>query len=170
MAGNRRCSVLLVIVLWVSICQSANGDPPMLDIVLKRAGDSATVTEEAGRVVVTVTSGTGIGQMTLAAKGRWPKDVTLRLRYRHEKPFKTLEGFEMTSSRMQVRTNSGQSGKTPFFLSADDGTFPRDDLQPSGWLKLDIKPNGDALDLRIPSNLWREEKEVRIQWIDFYRS
>lgn len=170
MTGDRRYSVFLVFVLWVSIPQSANGDPPMLDIVLKRAGDSATVTEEAGRAVVTVTSETGIGQMTLSARGRWPGDVTLRLRYRGETPFKTLEGFEMTSSRMQVRTNSGQSGKAPFFLVDDNGAFPRDDLQPSGWLKLEIEPNGNALDLRIPSNLWRDEKEVRIQWIDFYRS
>ncbi len=169
MTGARGYLVFLVIVLWASIHQSANGDPPKLEIVLKRAGDTATVTEEAGRTVVTVTSETGIGQMTLSAQGRWPNDVTLRMRYRHEKPFKTLEGFEMSSSRMQVRTNSGQSGKTPFFLADDNGAFPRNDLEPSGWLKLEFKPNGDALDLRCPSNLWRDEKEVRIQWIDFYR-
>lgn len=169
MSHRRRCSAFLFAGLCLSLCHSACADPPGLEVVLKRPGDSATVTDEDGRTVLTVTSETGIGQMTLSPKGRWPGNLTLRLRYRNEKPFKTLEGFDMTTSRMQIRTNSAQSGKTPFFLSDERGAFPRDDLEPSGWLKLEIKPNGDALDLRFPSNLLNDEKNVRLQWIDFYR-
>lgn len=148
--------------------QSAGAEPP-LKAQLEFPADKATITAEDGRTVITVTSASGIGRMTLSAKERWPKDVTLRLRYAAGQPFKTLEGFDVTSSRMQVRTGSGDANKARFFLADDDGKFSRDDLNPSGWLKIDFKPHGDDLDVVFPSSLWRDEKEVRIQWIDFYR-
>ncbi|HEY4262073.1 MAG TPA: hypothetical protein VGM98_18025 [Schlesneria sp.] len=144
-------------------------DPTLLKVQLESPADKATITEEEGRTVITVTSATGIGRMTLSTKDRWPKDITLRLRYAGNQPFKTLEGFDVTSSRMQVRTSSCDGNKTRFFLADDDGKFSRDDVNPTGWLKIEFKPHGDDLDIVFPSSLWRDEKEVRFQWIDFYR-
>ena len=110
---------------------------------------------EADRTVLVIASSTGIGGLTLASKdGRWPKDVTVRLRYLRGGPFKTLEGFEMSAGRMLVKGNSRQSGRIPFFLADADGKFPRDDASPTGWLKLEFKPNGDDFDL-IVTNLFR---------------
>jgi len=169
MCARRGCPIVLSVAFCALVCCAAEGERPPLSVVLTKPGDVAAVTEEAGRTVIVVTSESGIGRMTISARGRWPKDVTLRLRYRGDHPFKTLEGFEMTSSRLQIRSNSGQSGKVPFFLAGDDGTFPRNDLEPSGWLRMEFKPNDKMLEIQFPANLWRDEKDVHVQWIDFYR-
>lgn len=117
-----------------------------------------------------MTSRTGIGQLTLSMKeGRWPKDICLRLHYEDSHPFTTLEGFEMTTSRLRVKTSSGQSGRSPFQLPDDAGRFPNTDADPAGWLKIEFKPHGDDLDVVFPSHLWRDEKKIVIQWIDYYR-
>lgn len=145
-------------------------EPPSLTVQLEFPADKAVVSEKDGRTIVTVISATGIGRMRLSAKDRWPKEITLRLRYAHGKPFKTLEGFDATSARLQIRSNSGESNKVRFFLADDDGKFSRDDVNPSGWLKLEFKPHGDDLDIIFPASVWRGEKEVRFQWIDFYRT
>lgn len=144
-------------------------DPLPLKVRLESPADSAAVTIEDGRTVVTVTSATGIGRMTISPTDRWPKKITLRLRYGAGQPFRTLEGFDATSSRMQIRTTSAEAEKSRFFLADDDGKFSRDDLKPSGWLKIEFKPHGDDLDIRFPPSLWRDDKDVRFQWIDFYR-
>ena len=162
--------LLSVVALAMACADVAAAEPPPLQFQLHKPGDTAVIQQEAGRAVVVVTSKSGIGQITLTSKdGHWPKDVTLRLHYADGHPFKTLEGFEATSSRMQVRSASRESGKTPFFLADEDGKYSRDDLNPSGWLKLEFKPHGDDLDVIFPEHLWRDEKKLHIQWIDFYR-
>src|SRR5690349_10236581 len=93
---------ILLLLLGTSI--GFSDEPPAIDVKLHKPGDTFTLQQESGRTVIVVTSQTGIGRMTLSSKD-WPKDVTIRLRYAQPKPFKTLEGFEMTTSRMQVRCN-----------------------------------------------------------------
>src|SRR5258708_35660842 len=105
--GSRWTSLSTLFVLTLLGAQSVFADQPPFELQLKRPGDSATIKAEADRVVVAVTSHSGIGRMTLTSKeGRWPKNVTLRLRYQNGQPFRTLEGFETTSSRMEVRSSS----------------------------------------------------------------
>jgi hypothetical protein len=162
-----RLSLVCGVIVLTGLTSSA-AEPISLKVQLEFPADKATITEEEGRTVITVTSASGIGRMTLSAKERWPKDVTLRLRYAGDHPFKTLEGFNVTSSRMQIRATTGDSNKARFFLADDNGKF-NDDLNPTGWLKIEFKPHGDDLDIIFPSSLWRDEKEVRVQWIDFYR-
>jgi hypothetical protein len=162
--------VLPLFLACVAMCPTiARSEDPAINVRLHKADDTSVIKQESGRTVIVVTTQTGIGRATLSAK-EWPADVTLRLRYAQSKPFKTLEGFEMTTSRLQVRSSSGNSGKVPFFLATEDGKYGRDDLNPSGWLKLDFKQQSDNLDIIFPSHLWRGEKEVQIQWIDFYRT
>lgn len=168
MDSIRRRIELASCLVMLSLSSIA-AEPSSLTVQLEFPADKAVVSEEEGRTIVTVTSATGIGRMTLSAKDRWPKEITLRLRYAHGKPFKTLEGFDVTSSRLQIRSNSSESKKARFFLADDDGKFCRDDVIPSGWLNLEYKPHGDDLDVIFPASLWRGEKEVRFQWIDFYR-
>lgn len=154
---------------------SGSSDGPAFISKLDRLNDTLTTVVDADRTVLVITSETGIGGLALSSKdGRWPKDVTLRLRYHRPGPhrtgpFKTLEGFEMSAGRILVKGSSRQSGRVPFFLAGADGKFPRDDASPAGWLKLEFKSNGDDLDLIVPSNLWHETNEVRVKWIDFYR-
>ena len=166
----------LAVGLGSSLCllmagmSSGSSDGPAFISKLDRPNDTLTTVVEADGTVIIITSDTGIGGLTLSSKaGHWPKDVTLRLRYHRSGPFKTLEGFEMSAGRILVKGSSQQSGRVPFFLADADGKFPRDDASPAGGLKLEFKPNGDDLDLIVPSNLWHEAKEVRVKWIDFYR-
>lgn len=167
MDSLRRLCLVCGVIVVISVSGRA-ADPTPLNVQLEFPADKATITDEEGRTVITVTSASGIGRMTLSAKERWPKDVTLRLRYAGGHPFKTLEGFDVTSSRMQIRAGTADSNKARFFLADDDGKF-KDDLNPTGWLKIEFKPQGDDLEINFPSSLWRDEKEVRFQWIDFYR-
>lgn len=160
---------LLAWFLLLGASHSLGDEPPGVSVRLHKDGDRYAIQQETGRTVIVVTTETGIGRMTVSSKN-WPKEVTIRLRYAQTKAFKTLEGFDMTTSRLQVRCNSGDSGKVPFFLATDDGQYLRDDTNPSGWLKLEFKPHGDDLDVVFPSYLWRGEKDVQIQWIDFYRT
>jgi hypothetical protein len=165
--------ITILVLALIPVCEqtTCSDEKPTIEVKLHKDKDTSIIQQEAGRTVIVVTTETGIGRMTLSAKeGIWPKEVTIRLRYNQPKAFKTLEGFQMTSSRLQVRTNSGDSGKVPFFLATEDGKYERDDLNPSGWLKVDFKPHGDDLDVVFPSQLWRGEKEVHFQWIDFYRT
>lgn len=166
---HKYCWIVVAGCLTYLAIPSIAAEPPSLKAQLESPADKVVITEEEGRTIVTVTSASGIGRMTLSAKDRWPKEITLRLRYAHGKPLKTLEGFEATSSRLQIRSNSGESNKARFFLADDEGKFSRDDVNPSGWLKQEYKPHGDDLDIVFPASLWRDEKEVRFQWIDFYR-
>ena len=168
---NRRPCLSLLFAVMLLGTRVLRAAPFELEVQLQKPGDVAVIKQEADRTIIDVTSRMGIGQMTLSSKdGHWPKDVTLRLRYQAAHPFKTLEGFEMTTSRIQVRSSTGQPDKSPFFLVGDDGNFSRDDLNPSGWLRIKFQPHGDDLDVIFPANLWREEKKVQIQWIDFYRT
>ncbi len=167
MDGIRQLSLVCCLIVLTGLASSA-ADPARPQVQLESPADKATITEEEGRTVITVTSASGTGRMTMSVKERWPKDVTLRLRYAGGHPFKTLEGFNVTSSRMQIRATTGDSNKARFFLADDDGKF-NDDLNPTGWLKIEFKPHGDDLDIVFPSSLWRDEKAVRVQWIDFYR-
>ena len=168
MNGIRQLSLACCMIVLVAHRLVA-ADPAPLKVRLESPADAATISIEDGRTVMTITSATGIGRMTVSPTDRWPKEITLRLRYGVGQPFKTLEGFDATSSRMQIRTTSAEAEESRFFLADDDGKFSRDDVNPSGWLKIDFKPHGDDLDILFPSSLWRDEKEVRFQWIDFYR-
>lgn len=160
------------IAVWAILTTVSNvaAQQSAMQVVLDREGDTVQIQAEPERAVVILTSRSGIGRATITPGNQgFPRDIVLRLKYQGGRPFKTLEGFDMTSSRMQVRSSSGQSGKAPFFLAGDEGKFSNDDVNPSGWLKLEFKPHGDDLDVIFPSHLWRDEKKVHIQWIDFYR-
>lgn len=162
-----------VCTIWffLSCSPSYGADGPTVSVELEREGDTVVVTQEQDRTVVAVTCKSGIGRAKLSGKDNvWPQAVTLRLCYASGKAFTTLEGFELSSSRLQVRCNSGQSRKAPFFLLVDEGKYSRDDLNPSGWLNLEFKPHGDDVDVVFPAGLFRGEKEVRVQWIDYYRN
>lgn len=160
------CSLCLLIISP----SPGSSDVPTFISKLDRPNDKLTAIVEVDRTVLVITSETGIGGLTLTAKeGLWPEDVTLRLRYHRGGPFKLLEGFEMSSGRMLVKGGSKQAGRVPFFMADADGNFPLDDANPAGWLKLEFKPNGDDLDLIVPSNVWHDAKVVRVKWIDFYR-
>lgn len=170
MCGRYRWQILAPIILVLIHDLAACADLPEIQVDVNQTGDAAVVREEEGRALILVSTRTGIGRLTMTAKNsKWPRQITLRLRYEDGKPLKSLEGFECTSPRLQIRSNSGQSGRVPFFLAGDDGKFSRDDQSPSGWLNLQIKPGGEGLDIQFPDNLWKGEKQVQIQWIDFYR-
>lgn len=150
-------------------CRSMIADEPLFQVKLEKPGDSAVFLEESRRTVLLINTETGIGRITLSSPGRWPRDITLRLKSVRGPKFDVLEGFEMTTSRLQIRASSRDSAKVPFFLADETGKFSRDDLNPSGWLNVVFKPADNHLDILFPSHLWRDEKEVRIQWIDRYR-
>ena len=72
---------LIAILATLVSVQPGFAEPPSIQMDLRKPGDAAVIQEEAGRTVILVTSRTGIGQLKLSSKeGRWPKDVTLRLR------------------------------------------------------------------------------------------
>jgi hypothetical protein len=163
-------AIFMMVAILMAWCAVAQADQPALDVQLQKPGDTAVVEQEEGSTVIAITSTIGIGRATVTSKdGKWPKNVTLRLRYPAKQAFKTLEGFDVTSSKLQIRTSSGNSNKSPFFLIGDDGQPSRDDVNPSGWLNMEFKPHGEDMDIVFPANLWQGEKKIQIQWIDFYR-
>ncbi len=141
-------------------------------VKLSKPGDEVRIEEDGNTTVVRVTSRSGIGKLTIAAnKNRsLPERLAVRLVYDQPKKFNKLEGLTITTPRWQVRGNSSQSGKLPFFLPDEKGVFERDDTKPTGWLDLKIESVGDALELQFPPRLILTERQVEIEWIDFYRN
>jgi len=165
------CGFIVAAMAMLIVCSTSFGDEPPFEVVLERPGDSAIVREVNDQTWIFVTSTSGIGRMTLSSRDRaWPRQVTLRLSHQGGQAFKVLEGFEMTSSRWQVRSSSNSAGKVPFFLADDEGHFSRDDLNPSGWFKVGFQQNDGGLDISFPAHLLHGEKKVKIQWIDYYRT
>jgi hypothetical protein len=141
---------------------------PTFKIQLSKGNDTATVRDDGKRTVVEIVSESGIGKATIT-EGSWPRHVTLRFRYKADKPFTTLEGFKLRTDRLLVNGGTKTAGKLPLFFADAMGQFDRDDSHPAGFLNVAVKPVDNALELTLPANLLQGTKKVELEWIDVYR-
>lgn len=129
-------------LMALALCASA-AKPVSLSVRTERAQDIARQVRDGRDTVIEVTSPSGIGRMTLApAAGKaWPSPLHLRLRYGPGRPFRTLEGLDLSvdgkvmATRDAMRVEAGRA-----------------------WLEV-VLPVGVA----TPG------KPLHVQWVDAYR-
>jgi hypothetical protein len=161
-------SIALAVLLGAGL---ANAAPPApeFECKLKKAGDAVQVQVEGQRAVFAVTSATGIGELSVRLKsGSWPRQVVLRLLRADGGEFSTLEGFRLTTERLQVRSSLGESNRMSFFLPDAEGKFDPKSPQ-AGTLQVIAGPQGKAMEVTPPANVCVGSREVSFGWIDAYR-
>lgn len=117
--------------------------PGRLSVRTERAQDIARQVRDGRDAVIEVTSPSGIGRMTLApASGAaWPSPLRLRLRYAQGRPFRTLEGLDLSvdgtvlATRDAMRVEAGRA-----------------------WLEV-----------VLPAKAMTSGKPLQVQWVDAYR-
>jgi hypothetical protein len=117
--------------------------PGRLSVRTERAQDTARQVRDGRDAVIEVTSPSGIGRMTLvpATGAAWPSPLRLRLRYAPGRPFRTLEGLDLSvdgavvATRETMRVEAGRA-----------------------WL-----------DVVLPADTATPGKPLHVQWVDAYR-
>lgn len=145
---------------------------PAYQFKLKRLTDAITSRMEGSKTVFTITSPSGIGSATVTlTASKWPKEVVLRLRYAKDRGFTRLEGFFVTTARMQVRELSGNGphpDRAAFYLPDETGQVDRN-APPAGYLNITVEPREGGLEITLPPNLFTGSRKVEISWVDAYR-
>ncbi|MFD0725150.1 hypothetical protein [Lysobacter brunescens] len=129
-------------LMALALCASA-AKPAPLSVRTERAQDTVRQARDGRGVMIDVTSPSGIGRMTLApASGKaWPSPLRLRLRYAPGRPFRTLEGLDLSvggkvmATRETMRVEAGRA-----------------------WLEV-----------TLPADVAMPGKPLRVQWVDAYR-
>lgn len=140
-AGRWWCASCVAALLAACAATVAAAAP--LSLRTERAGDAARALRDGRGVVVEITSPTGIGRMTIAPPARraWPSPLRLRLRYAPGRPFRTLEGLEVSVD--------GAVGAT------------REAMR--------VEARRDGLEVVLPADVAQAGKPLRVQWVDAYR-
>lgn len=132
--------------------------------------DSIAVLNEEKRTVFVVTSPFGIGNATISlASGSWPKNITLKFQYDKSRGFYELEGLDLTTARMQAKGGIHYSGKMPFYFADDKGIFNPGESS-AGEVAVLIERRNGAIEATLPPYFLSGSKELKIFWVNVYRS
>lgn len=107
------------------------------------AGDEVRAVPSKRGGIIEITSPDGIGRMTVPSptRGAWPSPLRLRLRHAPGRPFRTLEGLDLSVDGKVVATRDA--------MRVEAG---------SGWLEV-----------VLPANAIAPGKPLHVQWVDAYR-
>jgi len=153
-------------------------EPTLFDIVCYKEGDAVKVVGEAGRIILEVTSKSGIGGATVERKSnRWPEELILRLHLGGLESLAVSNGER--TLRASVKTSGGAARLSCWLKNGDEGPA----LEKDGPYWTDIKvvdsrgatvkglsERGGWFEMVIPPALLTDQvKTLEIGWIDFYR-
>ncbi len=129
-------------LMALALCASA-AKPASLSVRTERTQDIARQVRDGRGVVIDVTSPSGIGRMTLASASNaaWPSPLRLRLRYAPGRPFRTLEGLDLSVDGKVVAT--------------------RDAMR--------VEAGRAWLEVTLPTEVTASGKPLHVQWVDAYR-
>jgi hypothetical protein len=150
---------------------------PVLKVSLGKADDKSTVTSEGDKVIVAVTSPTGISKATIErTQEKWPANVAVRL------SLKGLESFRTANGKITLDAAvSAHKGKPEVRVWKDGKETPPLDPKSPFWLDIrlvggDGKPataiplKGGFFEVTLPKAFFEDNpKSITVQWIDFYR-
>ena len=152
------------------------GTTPTFAITSKVVG-TVKVTEEDGATVFTIQGGNGIGDATIRRHAaQWPAKLIVRAR------LGGLEHFAITSGGVKlaasVLSHSGNMQLLHLWTDGKEG--PQLGKDSEYWMEIrtlgadgksvnGLPPKGGCFEMTIPTALLGDAKEVRLDWIDFYR-
>lgn len=170
---KRHLFILALLVASIGLITGTHANPPAApayEFKLQKPDDSLAVKTDDKRTLLVVTSASGIGNATITlTAGQWPKHIALRFQYPKDRGFDGLEGFSLTTARLQVQ-DKGQPGQTkmPFHLLDGEGKVDPNDAD-AGELNVVVERRRGALEIVLPANLFAGSKAVKLGWIDYYR-
>lgn len=140
-AGRWWCASCAAALLAAFAATVAAAAP--LSLRTEGAGDAARALRDGRGVVVEINSPTGIGRMTIAPPARraWPSPLRLRLRYAPGRPFRSLEGLDVSVDGTVVATREA----------------------------VRVEARRDWLEVVLPAAVAQAGKPMRVQWVDAYR-
>lgn len=113
-----------------------------LSVRTERAADVARVVRESRGTTIEVTSPSGIGRMIVSpVRGAWPSPLRLRLRYAAGRPFRTLEGLDVSVNGAVVATREAMG----------------------------VEAERAWLEVVLPADVATSGKPLCVQWVDAYR-
>jgi hypothetical protein len=155
---------MFAIALAAAVLLGAADTAPKLDFTyeLDKKEDALVTTVEKDRVILLVTSKSGIGGVSVAPRGgKWPKNVVLRLRYEEGRGFGSLEGFWVTSPQMSIEGSLKDSGSMR--------ASPGDDQKKAIPIKVTAEVKDGFLEICLPADTLTGAEKARVRWIDAFR-
>ena len=163
-------------VCVAALAAEAAAPPFDAKIVTKKGDDAVAIKQEGDKVILSVTSRTGIGKATVTPAAKWPKTVVLRLHLRG------LESLRLSDGRTTLEAAVSSHGDGAVRLSLRDGNNEKPiDAKSPYWTEIRIldgqgqpvkklPPTDGCFELEIPQALLQgEAKPLELFWIDFYR-
>ena len=160
-------AAVLVFLLGVPSSRAGESD---FSLVPGRPTDSVEFALKDESLEVRVLSPGGIGRLEMGIKkegGRWPKLIVLLLQSKRGKPLKELEGLAISGKTIRINGSRRTSGRMDCHDVHAGGQQPAK-LNPRK-VKVTVKKTAGAMVVTIPGSLLDGERDVRIQWVDFYR-
>ena len=142
---------------------------PSLDVVPRKPADRATVAESGGKTVVTVTSASGIGGMTLNRKGdKWPTALVLHLNLHGLESIKLAAG---SVSLAGFYSSHGDPNPVSWAVVSDGGRKETAiDRSSPYWTAVRAMPvQVGGFEVDVPAALLSSQSSLTVEWIDFYR-
>ncbi len=175
-----RLTVMGLSLLVMAAGCRAGQEAAVIDIILDRVDDAATVTVNGEQALIDVTSVSGIGgfEATLA-EGAWPAEIVVRLRTRGlEQLFIRYGAFDIATGK-----SSNDSPDPALILSVEGENGQVQSAPPSADIYYPdirvVNPSADNpklpaddgyYEITLPPHFHRDEyPSFSLQWIDFYR-
>ena len=148
--------------------------PDDVSVKIERQGDEVRVDKAADGVTLHVHSPSGIGKATVKRTGdAWPEHVSLRLY------LKGLESLRIISGRttLEIAVSSHEANSVQLSLRTKRGGEKSLDKSSPYWTEVKREPvseKGPPADgcfvVPVPAELFKDNpRELRLEWIDFYR-
>lgn len=160
-------TILLCSVLFVAEPNEAGTETAKLQFQAKVCREDSRIRfEQDGTTSVwDITSKTGIGHIILTKLiEKWPEKIVVRMH------MKGLEFFQVTNDNLTVRwsvSNSRQGTLHSLWQDNKESTLPADS---PFYTDVKIVSKDGYFEVPLPSKMFEKNpKEIRLDWIDFYR-
>lgn len=154
---------LLMVCVVVAVTACTGNQLPEFNAAADKDNE-LSVLNESGTTVIDVQSPGGIGKADIEfLSGNYPGQIVLRLH------IEELEGFKLTyGSTTLSASSSGTADAVMQRLIQPDGV--ERPITPSSPLWMDIQPEQEYFEIKLPNALTQEKPEVfSFEWVDFYR-
>lgn len=173
----RLCTLALCLPLLSSLAWAVEDNASKFKVTTRKMDDTVQVQGDAGHVVFSVNSRSGIGSATIErTEDKWPEKVTLKLH------LKGLEHLVVSNGKWKLNVAvSNHEEKLRVRLWKDDKETDLLDAKSPCWMEVrvvgaDGKPAKELplkdgyFEMSLPKAFLEDHpKSLSLQWIDFYR-
>ncbi len=171
MQFEKRLIASLLMLMFASQIQASQVTG--VNVSTRSSGTGISVIVSNDKAVLTVSSQKGIGQATMTRSGEaWPKEVVVRLK------LSGLESLKLTADKTTLSWSVSSHDDHPTTMTVlcngEEKVLEKDDPLFSSVTHPhadEASPKAEGyFEVKIPQSVLRPElKEIRLEWIDFFR-